>query len=158
MAGELVGAHVAVEDRTGPDHKGYAKTGWILITLVPVGMRGAGAPARETEADKGDQGGRHVGQVVDGVTEETDRATHECDDEFDASGQGEAKRREDEGPVCGVPMLCIALEGVRRERVEALRRARSGRPSSWPPLRHSAHVGDIREALGPSPGPIEACP
>src|ERR1700722_20282194 len=52
MAGELVGPHVAVEDSTGPDHKAYAKTGWILITLVPVGMRGAGAPRERRKPTK----------------------------------------------------------------------------------------------------------
>jgi hypothetical protein len=57
-----------------PDHDGDADPGQVLSPLKPVRIAIAGRPLRQAEAEEYHGTGRDIGQVVDGVTEQPDRA------------------------------------------------------------------------------------
>jgi hypothetical protein len=117
MNGELVHTDHRGKHRARPDHQGDTQPGQVLGPLPAVGVAGAGRAFGETKPDEHHRRGAHVGEVVEGVAEQTDRAADQRHGELDQASQRQAGGGHGDRPV-GIPPVSRVVEMADRgERV-----------------------------------------
>jgi hypothetical protein len=99
----------------GPDDHGDPDAGQVLGPFQAVGVSLGRRPPGQPEAEEHHGAGGDVGQVVDRVSQQPDRAGHDRKKQLDDTGGGQPDGADGDGTVGIAPVLRIITQAGQRK-------------------------------------------
>ena len=101
------------ERRAGPDDRRDPDPGQVLGPLQAIGVTLAGGPPRQPETEEHHRAGGDIGQVMDRIAEQPDRARQHRQQQLDQAGGAQADGADRHRPVRRPPVPGI-ITGIRQ--------------------------------------------